>query len=110
MPGTLNLEKNPIVEACLRYAYDNNKLICAICAAPTILAHLGMLKGKKATCYPGFDVELKDCEYTYENVTIDGNIITGKGAGVVNDFALAIVERLLDKDRAMKIFYAMCCK
>ena len=84
----------------IRFAYDNGKLLAAICAAPTILAELGMLQGKHAVCYPG-------CEEGMEQVTIentaavrDGNIITGTSAGCAVAFGLALVEALKGKAEA----------
>lgn len=109
MPGTLNLEKSPIVKACVKYCFDNNLLICAICAAPSILGHMGILKGKKATCFPGFESELDAAEYTGDFAVDDGNVITGKGAGATILFALKAVEKLKDKQTASKIKAALQC-
>ena len=67
-------------------------MVSAICAAPSVLGRLGLLKGKKATCYPGFEDKLSGAECTGEYVVRDGNIITGRGAGAAIDFGLKIVE------------------
>lgn len=107
LPGTLNLEKNDMVKSCVNYCYDNNKYVAAICAAPSILGHMGLLKGRKATCSPGFSSELEGAEYTNESVTVDGKIITGNGAGAAIDFGLKIVELLADEDKAQKIAASM---
>ncbi|KAA6352367.1 putative cysteine protease YraA [termite gut metagenome] len=87
-----------------------NKPIAAICAAPSILGKLGLLKGKKATCYPGFKKYLKGAEYTGEQVVKDGNIITGKGPGATIEFALTIVETMISKAKAKELAQAMCVK
>ena len=64
MPGTLNLEANEKVLEAVKYSCENGKIVAAICAAPSILGHLGILDGKKATCFPGFEKELKGADYT----------------------------------------------
>ena len=103
MPGTLNLQKSESVQKAIDFAVANDKYVCAICAAPLILGHKDLLNGKKATCYPGFEEDLKGAEATGGFVEEDGKIITGKGAGVAIDFALRIVEKLLNKEEADKI-------
>ncbi|MEG1427523.1 MAG: DJ-1/PfpI family protein [Oscillospiraceae bacterium] len=110
MPGTLNLEKNPIVQAAITYCARNNKYICAICAAPSILGHMGLLQGKKAVCFPGFENELLGATLAGGAVCRDGNYITGKGAGVTVDFALKIVEIFVSKEKADKLFAGMQCR
>ncbi len=103
MPGTLNLQKSECVNAAVDYAVKNNILVCAICAAPLILGNKGILNSKNATCYPGFENELKGAFVTSESVVKDGNIITGKGAGVAIDFALSIVSAIKDSGLAKEI-------
>lgn len=70
---------------------DAEKFITAICAAPSVLGMNGLLKGRKATCYPGFEDKLLGATVTGEDVVRDGNIITGKGMGVSVSFALALL-------------------
>ncbi len=103
MPGTLNLEKNSTVQEFIDFAAENDILIAAICAAPSILGKKGLLKGKKATCYPGFEEYLIGADYTGKSVEKDGNIITGKGMGVANNFALEIVSSIKGKSLADEI-------
>lgn len=110
IPGTLNLEKDPIVKACIRYAFSNDIYIGAICAAPSIFGHMGLIDGKNVTCYPGFDTQLTGANYTGENVTVDGKLITGKAAGVADDFALTLVKHFHSEARALKIKSSMYCK
>lgn len=109
MPGTLNLESSKKVISIVKYAYENNKIVAAICAAPSILGHLGYLEGKNATCFPGFENELKGAVYTAAHTETDGNIITGKGAGAAIEFGHAIVAKALSKSAADKVIEDMQC-
>lgn len=92
MPGTTNLEADQTVLSAVKYAYNNNLLVAAICAAPSILGHLGLLKGEKATCYPGFENDLLGSEYVNALAVTSGNIITAKGAGAVFEFGFSITD------------------
>ncbi|MCH5191016.1 MAG: DJ-1/PfpI family protein [Oscillospiraceae bacterium] len=92
MPGTVNLEKSSAVQSAIDFAVDNEKLICAICAAPSILGHKGLLKGKTAICFPGFEKDLEGANIGESFVCRDGNIITAKGMGSGVEFGLRIVE------------------
>lgn len=103
MPGTLNLEKSENVQKAIDWAKENNKLICAICAAPSILGHKGLLDGKNATCFPGFEEELFSANVSKDFVVRDGNIITAKGMGSAIEFGLQIAEILTSKENAQKI-------
>lgn len=110
MPGTTNLKESPVVDKYLNYASENNLLIAAICAAPSVLGAKGLLKGRNAICYPGFEKELMGANIQDKAVCIDGNIITGKGPGVTIDFALEIVKYLTDEKTAIDIRESMQCK
>ena len=101
MPGTRYLQDDEHVVECVKKFADEGKLVAAICAAPSILGNAGVLSGKKATVYPGF--ETPDVNWTGEAVVKDGNIITGKGPGVAAEFALALVEYLEGKEKADKL-------
>ncbi len=103
MPGTLNLEKSSVVQKAIDWAVENNKLICAICAAPSILGHKGLLDGKKATCFPGFEEELFGAEISKDFVVKDGNFITAKGMGSAVEFGLQIAEILTNPLEVKKI-------
>ncbi len=94
MPGAVNLEKDSTVQNAIDYCVNNNLLICAICAAPQILGHKGLLQSKKTTCYPGFEAELKGAEITNCKVVKDGNIITACGPGAASEFGFIITEQL----------------
>lgn len=111
MPGTLNLEKSPVVRACIEYCAQNDLPICAICAAPSILGHMGLLKGKKATCFPGFEQELDGAEVQQDKLAVtDGKIVTGKGAGAAIEFGLAVAALLAGQDESDKTRAALQCK
>lgn len=109
MPGTVNLEKSKTVQAAIDFASENNKYICAICAAPSILGHKGLLKGKNATAFPGFEKDLEGATISDRHIAVDGNIITAKGAGVAIDFGLAIVSALTENETAEKIRSSIQC-
>lgn len=109
MPGTTNLDASPMVEICLMKAAEKNALIAAICAAPSVLGHKGLLKGKKATCFPGFEEDLLGALHTGAPVEKDGNIITARGAGVALDFALALVAELKDETAAKELQESLQC-
>ena len=102
IPGTLNLEKSQAVQAAIDYAAQRDLLICAICAAPTILGHLGLLKGKRFTCFPGFECRI-DGEYTAGRVERDGNFITAKGMGCTIPFAVEIIRATAGEQIAHKV-------
>lgn len=107
MPGTLNLEKSETVQKAIDYCTANDLYIGAICAAPSILGHKGLLKGKKATCYTGFEDQLACAEVTDEPAVIDGKIVTARGAGVAVDFGLKLVEALVSKEKSEKMGEAL---
>lgn len=94
MPGTKNLYRKKIVHNILYHFHGRNKYIAAICAAPSILGALGLLKNKKATCYPGFEKYLKGAQIRHKHVVTDGNIITGSGLGNAIPFSLELVRQL----------------
>jgi 4-methyl-5(b-hydroxyethyl)-thiazole monophosphate biosynthesis len=93
-PGHKNLEESASLSKLLEKAISDNKWIAAICAAPSILGKKGYLANKKAVCFPGFEKYLKGAEVLYENVMLDGKIITSRGAGTAIEFALEAVKAL----------------
>lgn len=103
MPGSKNLEDSADVQKFIDYTYKNGILTCAICAAPFIFGHKGMLKGKKATCYPGIEPQLKGAEITGAQATKDGNIITGRGPGAAKEFGFLILESLKGKETCKSV-------
>ncbi len=94
MPGTLNLGQHEGLTRQLRIFAEEGKWLAAICAAPSVLAKLSLLKGKKATSYPGFKDQMIGAEYTEDRVIQDGNIITSRGPGTSIEFSLKLVEVL----------------
>lgn len=101
--GMLNLEAHKGVNELLTKQHEAGKQIAAICAAPSVLGKLGILEGKEAICYPGFEENLSGATISAKPVVEDGNVITGKGPGVAVDFALQIVTTLKGKELADKI-------
>lgn len=97
MPGAKNLNAHSALKKEIENFTNSEKYVAAICAAPMILGGLHLLQGKKATCYPGFEPELIGAKTTGEKITVDKNIITGKGPGFAIDFALQIVEIIAGK-------------
>lgn len=97
IPGALNLRNDETLCAVLKKRASENLAVAAICAAPFILGELGILQGKRATCYPGFEDKLAGATVTGAMVERDGNIITGKGPAAAMEFALTIVEALAGK-------------
>ena len=95
MPGAVNIAGNPVITKALEYAFLNSRLVAAICASPAVvLAANGFIKGKKATCYPSdaFIGLMKNAQYTAEDVTTDGNLITADGPKSAMKFSMAICE------------------
>lgn len=103
MPGTKNLGAFQPLGQLLKDFYNNGKKIGAICAAPTVLADLGLLKGKKATAYPSCMDGLKDAIPSEEKVVVDGNITTSRGLGTAIDFSLSLIGQLLGEEKAEQI-------
>ncbi len=103
MPGTLNLRNHEKLCALLNEFAAKDKKIAAICAAPMIFGELGLLKGRKATCYPGFEDKLAGAEVCTERVVRDGNITTSRGLGTAIPFALELISQLYGKEKAEEI-------
>lgn len=109
MPGTLGLEKSTKVQEAIDYCTKHDILICAICAAPSILGHKNLLAGKEAICFPDFESELLGAKISDKSVVKDGNIITAKGAGVAVKFGLEIIKALKGEKSATKIKEMIMC-
>lgn len=112
MPGTTNLKKSPGVGEFLKKMHAAKKIIAAICAAPAgVLAPLGILNFKKATCYPGCETDFSDkVAYSKDRVVVDGNIITSQGPGTALEFSLAVADALVDKGMAETLREKMIIK
>lgn len=100
MPGTVNLGESAQVQDAISYCLANDCWLAAICAAPSILGARGLLEGKTATCYPGFEKKLLGCNTVPEAVVQDGKLVTGRGPGAAMNFALKLVEVLLNAEAA----------
>ncbi len=109
MPGTTNLEANEKVHSAIDTAVAEDKLVCAICAAPSILGHKGLLNGLEATCYPGFEDALCGASLSDNYVAVDGKFVTARGAGVSVDFGLEIVKQLSGEAEAQRIKSQIQC-
>ena len=103
MPGSLNLDASPFTDRILSAVRENRGRIAAICAAPLCLGRRGLLEGKKATCYPGFENELKGATVLQDAVVTDGSITTAKGMGVALEFAKELVRLISGERTAMEL-------
>lgn len=103
MPGTLHLGEDSTVGEVIRTFAAEKKLVCAICAAPSVLGAAGLLTGRHAACYPGFEDKLTGAELVEDEVVMDGNIITSRGMGTAIPFALAIVQYLSEEEKAEEL-------
>ena len=103
MPGTLNLGNHEGLCELLKKHYGEDKMIAAICAAPSVFGQLGFLNGRIATCYPGFESKLEGAIILSTKVAVDGNVVTSKGLGTAIDLSLKLIEQLKDLQTAMEI-------
>ena len=110
MPGAANLASSKEVSALLKNMASAGKVICAICASPAIvLAPLGIIAGKKFTCYPGMEekavsnAEAAGAVWVCDRVVTDGNVITSRAAGTAGEWAAAIIKKLLGEEAGSKI-------
>lgn len=110
MPGAKNLDEDKAVDKFVMEAAVDGRVVAAICAAPMIPGKRGLLKGKRATCYPGFEEYLEGAVVTGGRVEVDGNMITACGMGAALEFALALCERLKGEEAASEIGAAVLKK
>jgi 4-methyl-5(b-hydroxyethyl)-thiazole monophosphate biosynthesis len=103
MPGAAHLDAHAGLKNQILQFNEQNRLLAAICAAPMVLGNLGILKGKQAVCYPGFEKYLKEAEVLMVPVVESGNVITGRGIGAALEFALTIVEKAVSEEKAKLI-------
>ncbi len=101
-PGYEKLEKNGYVQNLIKQFLAGGKVVAAICASPTILGRMGLLKGKKYTCFTSMNADFGGT-FTGEYATTDGNLITGQSAAATVDFGLAIIEKLLGREKAEQV-------
>ncbi len=103
MPGTANLGAHAGVDEAIRTFAGQGKLVAAICAAPSVLGQSGLLQGKKAACYPGFEDKLTGAQVVCDEVAEAGNIITSRGMGTAIPFALSLVSYLISEQKAQEL-------
>lgn len=105
LPGTVNLEQSPEVQDFIDFCAEQGVLIAAICAAPSILAHKGLLRGREATAFPSFQKDLEEggAQLSPRFVVRDGQFITARGMGVSTQFGLALAEALASPETAEQI-------
>ena len=108
MPGSLNLDASPYTNKVIESVLSRGGHLAAICAAPLVFGRRGLLSGKRATCYPGFESELVGASATGEDVVTDGNITTARGMGVAIEFAEELLSLCVGKERASEIDKSIC--
>jgi 4-methyl-5(b-hydroxyethyl)-thiazole monophosphate biosynthesis len=107
MPGASNLNAHEGVRQALLRQHAAGKRVAAICAAPLVLGGLGILRGKRATCYPGFEQTLEGATYTGDLCTVDGNVTTGEGPAAAFPFAYSLLSQLKDDATARQVATGM---
>jgi 4-methyl-5(b-hydroxyethyl)-thiazole monophosphate biosynthesis len=107
MPGSKNLNDHEGLKAHITEYQKDGKYLGAICAAPIVFGNIGILKGKKAVCYPGYESHLMGAKIDTVPYIVDGKIITGRGVGAALEFSLEIVRILVGEERAIQLRKAM---
>lgn len=107
MPGTTNLEASEALQSFLQGTNEKGVFIGAICAAPSILGHMGLLSGKRATCFPGYEEALSGASVQNAGVVVDGNLITARGAGCAAEFGFALAALFVGEDTAAQLRRSM---
>lgn len=116
LPGGLGgmnaMKQNEKVLSIVKRAYDDGKYVAAICASPTIFAHMGIVKGRKCICYPGMENELEAAGaiVTDAPVVTDKNIVTARAAGASEEFSFELIKLLKGKDEAEKVRHSICAR
>lgn len=103
MPGTIHLKEHAGLASMIRAYVAADKLLAAICAAPTVYGEMGLLQGKRATCYPGMENGLLGAEKSSDMVVVDGNFVTSRGMGTAIEFGLVLVSILKNKETAREL-------
>jgi 4-methyl-5(b-hydroxyethyl)-thiazole monophosphate biosynthesis len=107
MPGTTGLGRSDAVGGLVRALDAQERLVAAICAAPTVLNAAGVLEDRRATSHPGHEAEMDRCHYVEDAVVVDGHVITSRGAGTAIAFAAAVVEELAGPEAAAGVLRAI---
>ncbi len=103
MPGTAHLTDHKELGEMLRKFKEDGKILAAICAAPSVLGKYGILEGKKATCFPGWEEKLLGADHTGEGVVRDGNVVTGRGLGFAIDEGLELLKLLVSEEKSAEV-------
>ena len=103
LPGTEYLYESELVRGAVQTCADAGKLVAAICAAPTVPGRMGLLKGRRATCYPGCEENMPGADYVDVETVTDGNFVTGSGLGAAIPFALAVIAYLDGQEKSDKV-------
>ena len=109
MPGTINLEAHEPLMEKVREFDKAGKYISAICAAPTVFGHLGLLKERMACCYPGMEDGLVEAKVSYEKTVVSDHILTSRGMGTAIDFGLQIIARFKGNEEAEEMAAKIVC-
>jgi len=102
-PGYINLGKDERVLEMVMKAYESGKLVAAICGGPSILGKLGIVRGRRATIFPGKEAELIGAEPVSDPVVVDGNVVTSRGPGTALEFTIKLVELLVGEQKAREV-------
>jgi 4-methyl-5(b-hydroxyethyl)-thiazole monophosphate biosynthesis len=104
MPGAANLAASPEVLSLIRRLHAQGRLVAAICAAPAVvLEPAGVLAGRRATCFPGFEDRLATARFSAGRVVVDGNVVTSRAAGTAAEFAEKLVELIAGRAKALEV-------
>jgi 4-methyl-5(b-hydroxyethyl)-thiazole monophosphate biosynthesis len=102
-PGYINLGKDERVLEMVMKTYESGKLVAAICGGPSILGKLGIVRGRRATIFPGKEAELIGAEPVSDPVVVDGNVVTSRGPGTALEFAIKLIELLVGEQKAREV-------
>lgn len=105
--GTQNLENFTPLTKGIQEHYESGKMVCAICAAPSIFGHLGILENKHFTCFPGFEEDGFHGTYEHKLAVKDQNVITGRGMGATVEFAFLILRQWLDEEQMKQLQFGI---
>lgn len=108
MPGTIHLKECEALAERIRKHNASGKLLAAICAAPTVFGEMGLLRDKRATCYPGMEDGLFCKEVSKEKCVFSDNVLTSRGAGTASDFAFCLLAKLKGQEVSVQLSKAMC--
>lgn len=110
MGGVHSILGCPAALDAVRYAWDHDRYVAAICAAPTILARLGITEGKRAVCYPGLEPDMGGARMQDANAVRDGRLVTGRAPGAAVEFGLKLLETMRDAETAARVRSDLVCR